>query len=71
MPTPTMYACASTTILAIGYDEPSQELHIAFTSGTYVYHKVPQEVYDEFMNAESIGKFFHSRIKKVYAGTKA
>jgi hypothetical protein len=40
-----------------------EKLYIAFNRGnTYSYMNISLELYNEFINAESQGKFFHSRI---------
>ncbi len=62
-----MHFVDSSNIEAIGYDPASQELHVRFLSGTeYVYHGVPQEVYDELMAAPSKGSFLNRAVKSNY-----
>jgi hypothetical protein len=39
--------------------------------GAYDYYRVPKEVYDDFLKADSQGVFFHKNIKKNYAYEKA
>ena len=40
------------------------EMHIRFKNGRiYVYYGVGTEIYDQFLKAESQGKFFHAHIK--------
>lgn len=59
----------SSNIQAIGYDEPSQTMHIAFTSGkTYAYHGVTPEQHGEFLHADSIGSHFARRIRPHFSG---
>lgn len=63
-----MLAVASSQIHSIGYDKDSQKLAIQFNGKTgpgnpYYYDNVPKEVYDQFVVAESKGKFFGERIK--------
>ena len=72
MPQPiTMFAVQSSTILSIGYDAEAQELHVVFTGGhEYVYPGFPSDLWKQFREAPSIGKFFASRIKKAYHGEK-
>lgn len=54
----------SSNIAAIGYNEVKQTLVVLFHSGTtYTYIPVLKETYEEFLKAESIGKYFHSNIK--------
>lgn len=58
---------ASKAVNTIGYDHIAGDLLIEFQSGgTYRYNDVPAEVFAEFLNAHSKGKFFHERIKDVY-----
>lgn len=58
---------ASSTIVAIGYDEPSQTLEVEFMSGgVYQYYNVPQELAGELMRASSKGQFLHYQIKNAY-----
>ena len=45
----------------------SQILEIEFRVGLYRYEDVPEYVYDDFMDAESKGRFFHENIKDVYS----
>lgn len=54
----------SSNIAAIGYNEVKQTLVVLFHSGTtYTYTPVLKETYEEFLKAESIGKYFYSNIK--------
>ena len=57
----------SSNIDSIGYVHDSQTLQIAFKAKdgvrAYNYANVPPELYQEFMAAESKGKFFIARIK--------
>lgn len=54
-------------IQAIGYDKPTQTLFIMFRNGKYFrYFNVPEDVYELFVNAKSIGTFFHKKIKGSY-----
>ena len=58
---------ASSTIVSIGYDEPSQTLEVEFKSGTlYQYYNVPQGLADEFMQSGSKGQFLHYNFKSTY-----
>jgi hypothetical protein len=53
----------SDNILKTTYFLESQRLYIAFSRGhTYSYGNVSPELYEEFENAESHGKFFHQKI---------
>lgn len=64
-------AIESSNIKAVGYNDDEQELHVQFNSGkTYSYAEVPQQVYDDFMAAESKGKFFFASIKSKFESTE-
>lgn len=57
----------STNIDMIGYDEDNSQLHVRFNSGAeYVYNEVPPAVFQEFLDADSKGKFLNERIKGRY-----
>ena len=44
--------------------EKTERLVVEFKGGgTYVYSKVPKELYKDMLYSESVGKFFTSRIK--------
>src|ERR1700730_5580328 len=58
----------SSTITSVEYDDDARELDITFTSGkTYRYFNVPLEIYAEFLDAGSKGKFFNDNIKGAFA----
>lgn len=56
--------------------EPNPEadggnMYVVFQSGwMYVYFEVPPELYDDFMDAPSKGKFHHQHIKWKYDYTR-
>lgn len=65
----------SSNVVAIGYehhdDELKAELHVQFKSGTeYVYHDVPAGVVQDFLDADSKGKYLNEHIRGVYAYEK-
>ena len=67
----TMFAVQSSSILSIGYDEEAQGLHIMFNGGhEYVYRDVPAELWEQFREANSIGKFFSREIRGIYPTKK-
>lgn len=71
----TMFAVVSSTIQAIGYQEETEnrkpQLTIIFNNGAqYIYEGVPKELWDEFREAESVGRFFIQRIKPYFKGVK-
>ena len=71
MPTCTMNLVDSTLLHSIGYDPENQRLFVNFLKGgLYRYDNVPYEVYEDFQNAPSAGKFFLTKIKHQYPTTK-
>jgi hypothetical protein len=67
----------SSQIQAVGYHPESQTLAVRFhprgdqkTGATYHYPNVPAETYVALRDAESVGRYFGSNIRKQYAGTK-
>jgi len=58
----------SSQIKAIGYDEKTSTLAVAFNRGTgaiYHYPDVPKPTFDAFMASDSIGSFFGKNIKNL------
>jgi hypothetical protein len=54
----------SSMMTAVDYHYDSCELDITFVSGkTYRYSRVPPEIYDGLLDADSKGEFFNERIK--------
>lgn len=61
------YSVASSNIASIGYDAPSQTLEVEFLNGTiYQYYGVPQNLYDQLMQAGSKGRFLNTYIKNAF-----
>ena len=59
----------SSMIRSAGYDPMSRVLEIEFTTrATYQYIDVPADIYPGLLDASSPGRFFHSRIRGVFAG---
>lgn len=57
----------SSNLSGVGYCEKTKTLGVLFSSGTlYFYQGVPQKVYENFVSAESLGKFFSATIKPHY-----
>lgn len=49
------------------YDTESKKLLVEFKNGIkYEYDEVPHQLYTQFRNAESQGKFFMSKIAKAF-----
>ena len=68
IPTITLCPCESSRIHAHGYDAETKTLALQFKikdgkpGATYHYAGVEPETYDDLKAAESLGKFFGSRI---------
>lgn len=61
----------SSNIAKLRYDDQSGTLFVEFRSGsTYKYDNVPYDIWNVFISAPSVGKFFNSTIKGVYKETK-
>jgi hypothetical protein len=57
----------SSNIEAVCYFDDKNELQVRFLNGsTYSYSDVPQEIYDELINAASKGSYLNRMIKGVY-----
>lgn len=57
----------SSNIESIGYDAGSKILEVEFKNGgIYQYKGIPQKIYNELMEADSVGSFLHRLIKNVY-----
>ena len=60
-------AVESSNLASIGYDSENEILEIEFNhGGVYQYFDVPQNVYDELINADSHGKYFAAYIRNSY-----
>ena len=58
---------ASSNIRAIGYDTTTQTLEVEFLSGwVYQYYGVPENLYQQIMQASSKGQFLNQYIKNAY-----
>ena len=62
---------SSSNLASVGYDEPTQTLEIEFNhGGIYQYYNVTESVYNDLMNAGSVGSYFSHNIKNVYPTQK-
>lgn len=62
----------SLNVSRIGYNAERQWMYVDFIrSGIYKYTGVPEEVWNEALNAPSIGKFTHEHLKGKYMASKA
>jgi len=61
----------SSNIKSVGYDKKTKTLSIRFYSGgTYEYSDVNNPIYEDFINSESLGRFFFRNIKTKYSTKK-
>ena len=61
----------SSNIASLGYDAATQTLQVEFLSGSlYQYFDVPQNVFEDFKNAGSKGKYLAVQIKGIYRYAK-
>lgn len=60
---------SSSDIRSVGYENSILEIEF-HRGGIYQYSSVPLNVYQELMNAESHGQYFHRYIKNKYHTTK-
>lgn len=49
------------------YDPEEETLTVDFPTGSYDYHNVPPDVYNQLMTAPSRGQFFNQYIRDEYA----
>jgi hypothetical protein len=64
-------AVSSSNLRSIGYEQEGSTLEVEFNTGAvYLYHGVPQGVFDSLMQAGSKGAYFNANIKNKYGTTK-
>lgn len=62
-----MQPVSSSNVQSIGYDENTQILYVRFLNGTmYSYSNVPYVIYEQLLNAPSVGSYMHRNIKDRY-----
>lgn len=55
----------STAISEVKYDKESQVLRIQFARGAeYEYYDVPEQEFQNLVNAPSVGKYYNAHIKQ-------
>lgn len=66
---PEMHFVTSSNIEAIGYDPDTMELHVRFLKSgeTYIYYGLESWVFEEFMHADSKGRYLNTQIKGRYS----
>ena len=58
---------ASSNLVSVGYDDPSQTLEIEFSNGTiYQYYNVGAALYEQLMQAPSKGQYLNVYIRNAY-----
>ena len=59
---------SSSNIKHIAYSPDAQVLLITFikTNAVYIYESVPKKIYENLVNAPSVGKYFHNNIRGKY-----
>lgn len=63
----TLTTCKSSMVQAYGYHAPTETLAVRFGAAkVYHYKNVPQDVYDQFVKAKSIGAAFGCLIRGQY-----
>jgi hypothetical protein len=62
-----MIPVRSTAIRAVGYDQATQRMKIAFVEGhTYDFCRVPQHIFDGLLRAGSKGRYYDIHIRGRY-----
>ena len=62
-----MIPVESSNLKSVGYEPASKTLRIQFNTGTvYDYYNVPEQVFQNLLNAESKGRYFHAAIRMAY-----
>ena len=58
---------SSSMMASAGYDPAGRVLEIVFATGVvYHYFDVPLDVYQDLVDADSQGRFFHTRIRDTF-----
>jgi len=61
----------SSSVKSVGFDSDIGDLQIDFQSGrSYLYADVPETVYENLMESDSIGTFVNDKIKPKYNYTE-
>lgn len=62
----------STCFSSVGYDAKNEELHVVFRNSgkEYIYSDFPNDDWEAFWNAESLGKYYNAHIKGQYPSRK-
>ena len=61
----------SSDIKSVGFDKESRVLEVEFKSGAvYQYVNVPENIYQEFISSDSLGRYLNTEIRDNYKGYK-
>ncbi len=61
----------SSNLASIGYNTDSQTLEVEFLNGSiYHYFKVPADIFENLMSANSHGTYFSANIRGKYSDSK-
>lgn len=66
-----MQPVVSSNVEAVGYDDETNELHVRFKSGLYIYEGVDRGTYDGLLAADSPGRYVNSVLKGAYNSRRA
>jgi hypothetical protein len=59
---------SSSNLVSVGYEPASETLEIEFKNGhIYQYYNVPQIMFDQLIQAPSVGTFFNANVRNAYA----
>jgi hypothetical protein len=59
---------SSSNLVSVGYDSASETLEVEFKNGhVYQYYNLPRFMYEQLMQAPSLGSFFNMNIRNAYA----
>ncbi len=62
-----MISVRSSAITAVGYDSSNRRMQIQFKdSGTYIFCRVPQNIFLGLLDASSHGKYYAHHIRERY-----
>lgn len=60
-------AVDSSLLTSVAYEKDAEVLWLRFHNGrTYKYREVPEEVYEDLLDAESKGQYFLAEIRDAY-----
>lgn len=60
----------SSNLVSVGYDDHSSILEVEFKNGVYQYFDVPLHIFNELLNSDSKGSYFHANVRYSYSCDK-